>query len=61
MAYAKQDAWGTNVYTTPFGGGPERQVTADSGTRQLVLWQADGQRISDVELEGAPPTPSCRK
>ena len=52
VAYGKQDAWGTNVYTTPFAGGAERPVTADSGARQLVQWLADGQRISNVVLGG---------
>ncbi len=49
----KQDAWGANVYAVPAGGGAERPVTADSGSRQLVRWSADGRRISDVVLASA--------
>jgi Tol biopolymer transport system component/tRNA A-37 threonylcarbamoyl transferase component Bud32 len=53
VGYVKQDAWGGNVYTVPAAGGPERPVTADSGTRQLVRWLPDQQRISDLVLAGA--------
>ena len=50
VAYVKVDGWGANVYTVPTAGGPERPVTADSGSRQLVRWTAGGTRISDVVL-----------
>jgi len=53
VAYVKVDAWGANVYTVPTGGGPERPVTADSGSRQAVRWSSDGRRISDVVLASA--------
>ena len=53
VAYVKQDAWGANVYTAPFGGGAERPVTTDSGFRQLLQWLPGGQRISDLVLGGA--------
>jgi len=49
----KQDAWGANVYTVPFAGGPERPVTSDSGSRQLVQWLPGTQRISDLVLGGS--------
>ena len=52
VAYAKQDAWGANVYTVPFGGGAERPVTADSGARQVIRWLPGGQGISDLLLGG---------
>ena len=52
VAYVKQDAWGANVYTMPFGGGTERPVTSDSGSRQLLLWLPGQQRISDLVLGG---------
>jgi Tol biopolymer transport system component/tRNA A-37 threonylcarbamoyl transferase component Bud32 len=53
VAYVKQDAWGANVYTVPSAGGPERPVTADSGTRQLVRWLPDQQRLSAIVLASA--------
>ena len=53
VAYVKQDAWGGNVYAVPFAGGEERPVTADSGTRQLVRWLPDQQRLSVLVLASA--------
>jgi Tol biopolymer transport system component len=53
VAYVKQDAWGANVYTVPAAGGPERPVTADSGTRQLVRWLPDQRRLSTLILASA--------
>ena len=53
VAYVKQDAWGGNVYAVAFAGGPERPVTADSGTRQLLRWLPDQQRISALVLASA--------
>jgi len=53
VAYVKQDAWGGNVYAVPVAGGAEHPVTADSGTRQLVRWLPDQQRISDLVLASA--------
>ena len=52
VAYVKQDAWGSNVYTVPAAGGTESPVTADSGTRQIVRWLADGRRLSDISVAG---------
>ncbi len=53
VAYVKQDAWGANVYAVPSAGGAERPVTADSGTRQLVRWLPDQQRVSALVLASA--------
>jgi serine/threonine protein kinase/Tol biopolymer transport system component len=53
VAYVKEDGWGANVYSVPTSGGPERPVTADSGTRQLVRWLPDQQRISYLVLASA--------
>jgi Tol biopolymer transport system component/tRNA A-37 threonylcarbamoyl transferase component Bud32 len=53
IAYVKQDGWGANVYTVPSAGGAERPVTADSGTRQLVRWLPDQQRLSVLVLASA--------
>ncbi|HVO36530.1 MAG TPA: protein kinase [Gemmatimonadales bacterium] len=52
VAFVKQDAWGSNVYTVPFAGGRERPVTSDSGLRQLLLWLPQQGAISDIVLGG---------
>jgi len=52
VAYVKQDAWGTNLYTIPAAGGMEAPVTSDSGLRQRVAWLNDERRLSDLALTG---------
>jgi len=53
VAYVKQDAWGANVYASPFAGGSERPVTTDSGIRQVLRWFPDSRRLSALVLQSS--------
>jgi hypothetical protein len=52
VAYVKQDAWGTNVYSAPVVPAAERPVTTDSGFRQVLRWFPGSSRLSAVVIQG---------